>query len=96
MYKSNILLEFYITFPPMKFKTVFSRLRCRNHKFPVETGIYKNIPRSERVCINVLRQKLVVNFIIYLTVHFLLIRDAHKTKLRHLANFIKIILESVK
>ena len=65
MYKSNILLEFYITFLPMKFRTVFSRFRCTNHKFPVETGIYKNIPRSERVCINVLSQKLVVNFIIF-------------------------------
>ena len=49
MFKSDISLEFYITFPPMKLRTVFSRFRCRNHKLPVETGIYKNIPRSERV-----------------------------------------------
>ena len=35
----------------MILRTVFSRSRCRNHKLPVETGIYKNIPRSERVCV---------------------------------------------
>ena len=51
MYKSDISLEFYITFLPMKLRTVFSRFRCRNHKLPVETGIYKNIPRSERICV---------------------------------------------
>ena len=51
MYKSDISLEFYITYLPMKLRTVFSRFRCRNHKLPVETGIYKNIPRSERVCV---------------------------------------------
>ena len=51
MYKSDISLEFYITFLPMKLRTVFSIFRCRNHKLPVETGIYKNIPRSERVCV---------------------------------------------
>ena len=33
----------------MKLRTVFNRFRCRNHTLPVETGIYKNIPRSERV-----------------------------------------------
>ena len=75
MYKSDISLEFYITFLPMKLRTVFSCFRCRNHKLPVETGIYKNIPRSERVCVKC--TQLVMNFIIYLTVHFLLIRDAH-------------------
>ena len=78
MYKSDISLEFYITFPPMELRTVFSRFRCRNHKLPVETGIYKNIPRPERVCVKcILSQTLVMNFIIYLTVHFSLIRDAH-------------------
>ena len=51
MYKSDISLEFYITFLPMKLRTVFSCFRCRNHKLPVETGIYKNIPRSEIVCV---------------------------------------------
>ena len=51
MYKSDISLEFYITFLPMKLGAVFSRFRCINHKLPVETGIYKNIPRSERVCV---------------------------------------------
>ena len=50
MYKlPYILFEFYLTFPPMKLGTVFCHFRCRNHKLPVETGIYKNIPRSERV-----------------------------------------------
>ena len=83
MYKSDISLEFYITFLPMKLRTVFSRFRCRNHKLPVKTGIYKNIPRSDvssikiKYALNVVSQKLVMNFIIYLTVHFLLIRDAH-------------------
>ena len=49
MYKSDISLEFYLIFLPIKLRTVSSRFRCRNHKLPVETGINKNIPRSERV-----------------------------------------------
>ena len=69
MYKSDISLEFYITFLPMKLRTVFSRFRCRNHKLPVETGIYKTFQDLKEYALNVLSQKLVMNFIIYLTVH---------------------------
>ena len=30
---------------------VFSKFRCGNHKFPIETGIHKNVPRELRICL---------------------------------------------
>ena len=117
MYKSDISLEFYITFLPMKLKTVFSRFRCRNHKLPVETGIYKNIPISGRVCVKCTQSEIGDEFHYIFNCPFFadqsgtyLPKYCHihpsapkfksimndKTKLRSLANFIKIILESVK
>ena len=80
MYKSDISLEFYITLPPMKLRTVFSRFRCRNHKLPVETGIYKNIPRSERVCVKYVKctqSEIGDEFHYIFNCSFLLIRVAH-------------------
>ena len=117
MYKSDISLKFYITFLPMKLRTVFSRFRCRNHKLPVETGIYINIPRSERVCVKCTQSEIGDEFHYIFNCPFFadqrrtyLPKYCHihpsapkfkrimndKTKLRSLANFIKIILESVK
>ena len=117
MSKSDISLESYITFLPMKLKNVFSRFRCINHKLPVETAIYKNIPRSERVCVKCTHSEIgdVFHYIFncpffadqrrtylpkYCHIHpsapkFKSIMN-DKTTLRNLANFIKIILESVK
>ena len=77
MYKSDISLELYNIFLPIKLRTVFSRFRCSNHKLPVETGIYKNIPRSERVCVKCSQSEIGDEFHYILTVHFLLIGDAH-------------------
>ena len=117
MYRSDISLEFYITFLPVKLRTVFSRFRCRNHKLPVKTGIYKNIPRSERVCVKCSQSEIGDEFHYIFNCPFFadqrrtyLPKFCHihpsapkfkrimndKTKLRSLANFIKIILESVK
>ena len=109
--------KFYITFLPMKLRTDFSLFRFRNHKLPVETGIYKNIPRSERVCVKCTLSEIsdeshyIFNCLFfadqrrtylpkYCHIHpsapkFKRIMN-DKTKLRSLANFIKIILESVK
>ena len=50
-YKSDMSLEFYLTFL-LKKLTVFTRFRFRNRELPVEAGIYKNISRSETVCVN--------------------------------------------
>ena len=47
-YKSDISLEFYITFLPMKLRTVFSRFRCRNHKSQKKLAFIKHIWKSLR------------------------------------------------
>ena len=111
MYKSDISLEFYITSLPMKLRTVFSRFRCRNHKLLVETGIYKNIPSSERVCVKCTQSEIGDEFHYIFNCQFFADQRRHylpkychihpsapkfksimndKTKLRNLANFIKI------
>ena len=100
---------------PMKLSTVFSRFRCRN--VPVETDIYKNIPRSERVCVECTQSEIGDEFHYIINCPFFadqrrtyLLKYCHihpsapnfrsimndKTKLRNLANFIEIILKSVK
>ena len=108
-----ISLEFYLTFLPMKLRTVFSRFRCRNHKLPVETVIYKNIPRYERVFVKYTQLEIGDEFHCpffadqrrtYLPKYYNIHHSTPKcesimnvkTQLRKLANFIKIILESVK
>ena len=101
----------------MKLRTVFSRFRYRNHKLHVETGIYKNNPRSERVCVKCTHSEIGDEFLYIFNCPFFadqrstyLPKYCHvhpsapkfksimndKTKLRNLANCIKIILESVK
>ena len=101
----------------MILRTVFNRFRCRNHKLPGENGIYKNIPSSERVCVNCTQSEIGDEFnYIFNCLFFAHQRRTYlpkychihpsapkfksimndKTKLRNLANFIKIILESVK
>ena len=105
----------------MKLRTVFSRFRCRNHKLPVKNGIYKNIPRSERVCVKCTQSEIGDEFHYIFNCPFFADQrrtylpksytpfgtqiQTHNewlqnykmiTKLRSLANFIKIILESVK
>ena len=84
---------------------------------PVETDIYKNIPRSERVCVECTQSEIGDEFHYIINCPFFadqrrtyLLKYCHihtsapnfrsimndKTKLRNLANFIEIILKSVK
>ena len=58
VHKSDISLEFYLTLQPVKLRTVFSHFKCRNHKLPVEAATYKNIPRSERVCVKCIQSEI--------------------------------------
>ena len=58
MFKGDISLEPYLTSLPIQLRNNVSRFRCRNHKLPIEKGIYQNIPRSERVCIKCTRSAI--------------------------------------
>ena len=50
IFKENVELEYYLIKLPFRYRVVFSKFRCRNHKLPVITGIYNNVDRDNRIC----------------------------------------------
>ena len=51
MFKTNFGFENYLNNLSQKWRDIFVRFRCRNHKLPIEKGCQSNIPRNERICI---------------------------------------------
>jgi hypothetical protein len=49
IFKENFSLETYLDLP-FKYRTALTKFRCRNHKFPIETGAHKGIDRANRYC----------------------------------------------
>ena len=70
MYKSDISLEVYITFLPIKLRTILVVLGAVSTNDFEKLAFIKISQDLKEYVLNVLSQKLVMNFIIYLTVHF--------------------------
>ena len=50
MFKKTIELESYLTLVPRNLSYLILKLRTANHRFPVETGRWYNIPNENRIC----------------------------------------------
>jgi hypothetical protein len=50
IFKTTLCYEKYLTVLPCKWRKLFTKFRCRNFKLPIETGIFQNIPREDRIC----------------------------------------------
>lgn len=50
IFKSKFGLENYLVALSPKLRESFTKFRCRNHKLPIESGIYTGIVREERLC----------------------------------------------
>ena len=50
IFKNELKLEPYLLSLPFNLRLSLTKFRCRNNKFPIETGAYKNIVRAERIC----------------------------------------------
>lgn len=49
-FKSNLKLEPYLTLLEPKFAVPLAKFRSNNHRLPIVTGRYNNIPREDRLC----------------------------------------------
>ena len=50
IFKNQFGFEPYLIHLPDHLKIALTRFRCRNHKLPIELGIYKDIARCNRLC----------------------------------------------
>ena len=76
IYKDNLVFENYLNILNDKDNLTLSKFRTTNHKLPVENGRWKNIARENRICpLNVIMEKLEMNFIIYLNVSISAIKE---------------------
>ena len=51
LFKTKHIYEQYLNILSLKNRIVFTRFRLCNHRRPIETGRWLNIPRKERICI---------------------------------------------
>ena len=49
-FKDKFQFENYLVKLPTKLRILFCRFRVSNHKLPVETGRYINLPHDQRIC----------------------------------------------
>ena len=50
LFKTEHIYEPYLNILSLKNRKVFTRFRLCNHRLPIETGRWLNIPREERIC----------------------------------------------
>ena len=50
LFKDTFDMERYLTLLPPRFLYSFVRFRTLNHRLPIQTGRYLNVPRNERLC----------------------------------------------
>ena len=50
IFKTELSLETYLDDLPRKMAVLFCKFRCSNHKLPVESGRYIDLPRHQRQC----------------------------------------------
>lgn len=50
IFKTEFKFENYLSILPLNFLFIMCKFRCSNHRLPVETGRWHNIPRAERLC----------------------------------------------
>jgi len=50
VFKNDIILERYLLILNWNLRKHLCKLRTVNHKLPIETGRYKNVPRQDRHC----------------------------------------------
>ena len=50
IFKTNFGFEDYLVNLLPKTRVLFTKFRCRNHKLPVESGIYTGVIKEERIC----------------------------------------------
>ena len=74
LFKTEHIYEPYLNILSLKNRKIFTRFRLCNHRLPIETGRWLNIPRGERICINlcVIKDVLGMNFITYFNVLYVL------------------------
>ena len=51
LFKPKFGFEKYLDILPVKLRKKFIKFRTSNHRFPVETGRWYNIPLNERLCL---------------------------------------------
>ena len=49
--KTEFQLENYLLNIPVNCRPIITKFRLRNHKLPIEKGIYNDTPRNERICL---------------------------------------------
>jgi hypothetical protein len=71
-----LVFENYLNILNDKDNLILSKFRTANHRLPGENGRCKNIARENRICpLNVIMEKLEMNFIIYLNVSISAIKE---------------------
>jgi hypothetical protein len=50
IFKTKFEIEKYLTEIPFKLRKALTSFRCRSNRLPIETGVFTNIPREERIC----------------------------------------------
>jgi len=50
IFKSDFGIEPYLQMLPDELRIKYTKFRCRNHKLPVEAGVFAGLERSKRVC----------------------------------------------
>ena len=50
LYKNVFKFEHYLSVLPFNLLITLCKFRCGNNRLPIETGRWRNIPRSERLC----------------------------------------------
>ena len=68
LFKHDVHFENYLTKLTKKHYSTLLKFRLSNHRLPVETGRWENIPLGERKCNLCEKVILVTNFIIFLYV----------------------------
>ena len=51
LFKTEHIYEPYLNIISLKNRIIFTKFRLCNHRLPIETGRWLNIPREERICI---------------------------------------------
>jgi hypothetical protein len=50
IFKSKFGFENYLVTLSPKLRELFTKFRCRNHKLPIEIGVYTGVVKEERIC----------------------------------------------
>ena len=81
IFKCEFGFETYLTKLPIKLREFFTKFRCRNHKLPIEQGIYAGIAKDERLCTLCDLNEMGDEFhYLFNCTHFSLVRKTHLKK----------------